>query len=105
MMAPPSQSYADWIPVSESVETRNTFYVDLERIRKNQGYVYFWYLEDYVTNDQYGDLSSTMFLQADCNLFGVKPIKSHFYKKRMGEGAVEIEDPQRPPLSPDYLCS
>ena len=93
MIVSPFPSYADWKPVSKSVETGNTFYVDLERIRQSKGYVYFWYLEDYLTKDKYGDLSSTMFMQVDCNLFSLKVLKFHFYKKSMGEGDADIQDP------------
>ena len=45
-------SYAKWTKVGENVYG-STFYVDFERIRKGDGYVYFWGLNDYlgVQND------------------------------------------------------
>ena len=39
-------SYAKWTKVAASVEA--THYVDFERIRKHEGYVYFWALNDYL---------------------------------------------------------
>ena len=47
-------SYAKWTKVGESV-TGSTFYVDFERIRKHDGYVYFWRLHGRLKPTKYGD--------------------------------------------------
>ncbi len=40
-----STAYAEWTKVVEGEKA--TFYVDVETIRKDFGYVYFWNLNDY----------------------------------------------------------
>ena len=42
-----SASFADWTKVGENV-SGDTFYVDLERIRKHGGFVYYWSMTDYI---------------------------------------------------------
>jgi hypothetical protein len=42
-----SPSYADWAKVGENVKG-DTSYVDFERIRKVDGYVYFWRMENWL---------------------------------------------------------
>jgi hypothetical protein len=52
-----SPSFADWKKVGENV-IGDTFYVDFDRMRKHGGFVYFWYLTDYLEPTKYGNLSS-----------------------------------------------
>jgi len=42
-----SASFAGWTEDGKNVEG-DTFYVDYERIRKHDGHVYFWALNDYL---------------------------------------------------------
>ena len=44
-----SPAYADWEWVSENMNG-TTFYVDFDRMRKNDGYVYFWDLWGIIWN-------------------------------------------------------
>ena len=83
-MFSPSTSFAEWEKVSENVY--GTTYVDFERIRKHDGYVYFWYLFDYLKPDEYGDLSEKTYVQSDCKLFRYKKLSGTFHKEPMGEG-------------------
>ena len=80
-----SPSFADWKKVSESVDG-DTFYVDFERIRKHDGYVYWWELGDYLKPDELGDLSSKTYKQGDCKLFRYKFLSGSFYTEPMGGG-------------------
>ena len=41
-----STSFGEWTKVSRSV-TGTTIYIDFERIRNHDGYVYFWVLVDF----------------------------------------------------------
>ena len=94
-----STSFAEWKGVSQSVDKEVRFYVDFERIRKHDGYVYFWVLEDYSTIVFYESLlfspldafySSTMhYNQGDCNLFRFKELSFTAYKEQMGQGQGE----------------
>jgi hypothetical protein len=51
-----SPSYAEWTKVTESKDG-NTFYVDFERIRKHDGFVYFWDFIDRLKPSPKGILS------------------------------------------------
>ena len=41
-----STSFAEWTEVSNNMVEQNTYFVDFERIRKVDGFVYFWDLTD-----------------------------------------------------------
>ena len=81
-----SPSYAKWTKVSEGVKSGNTFYVDYDRIRKHDGYVYYWVLNDYLKPTKYGILSGKKYNQGDCNLFRSKSLSSVVHKQPMGRG-------------------
>jgi hypothetical protein len=83
-------SYAEWTQVSGDKEG-NIFYVDFERIRKLDGYVYFWRLNDSL-KPRYGDLSSKVYNQGDCKLFRYKWLSVSFHKEHMGKGTGENEE-------------
>ena len=64
----------------------STFYVDFERIRKHDGYVYYWLLSDYLKPTKYRDLSGKQYYQGDCKLFRYKVMSDYYYTKPMGAG-------------------
>jgi len=66
-----SSSYAEWTKVNESVDG-DTSYVDFERMRKHDGYVYWWELADYLKPTSTGTLSVKVYNQGDCKLFRYK---------------------------------
>ena len=84
-------SFADWTMVSKS-ENGRIYYVDLERIRKVDGFIYFWQMSDYLIKDKYGDLSNKVYIKADCELFRYQNLKFYFHKEPMARGDAEIED-------------
>ena len=90
-----SPSYADWTKVSESVDG-DTYYVDFERIRKHGGYVYWWYLTDYLKPTQPGHLSSKVYNQGDCKSFRRKGLSYSFHKEPMGGGTGDSISPKNP---------
>ena len=67
-------------------ENGNTYYVDFERMRKHDGYVYYWNLTDYLKPTSYGDLSSKVYYQGDCKLFRFKSLSYSFHNEPMGGG-------------------
>ena len=89
-----SPSFADWARIAENT-TGNTFYVDFQKIRQTDGYVYFWLLNDYGSESEWGYLSSTAYVQGDCNLFRYKNLTWSIYKQPMGVGdnPVSIKPP------------
>jgi hypothetical protein len=80
-----SPSYADWTKTTGNVSGDN-FYVDFDRIRKHDGYVYYWELSDYLKPSPYGMLSATTYMQGDCKLFRVKDLSFSAYEQPMGNG-------------------
>lgn len=82
-----SSSYAKWTKVSKN--SYATYYVDFERIRKHDGYVYFWRFNNRLKPDKNGTLSSKVYIKGDCKLFRHKALSGSYYKKLMDEGAGE----------------
>ena len=63
-----------------------TFYLDVLRIAKNERYVYFWELIDYLKPTETGVLSHEVFAQGDCKLNRKKTVSFSSYKEPMGAG-------------------
>ena len=80
-------SSANWTKVGKNV--KGSLYVDFERIRKVDGYVFYWQLGDFLEPAE-GFLSITMYRQLDCNLFRFKTLSWSFHKKHMGDGSRKI---------------
>ena len=70
-----------------------TFYVDFERIRKHDGYVYYWVLTDFLKPDEDGDLSAKTYNQGDCKKFRYKWLSASFHKEPMGGGTGDVQEP------------
>ena len=79
-----SPSYSKW---EMSLINGNgvTFFIDFERVRKNDGYVYFWYLQNYNKINKAGFLSFKFYTQADCKIFRYKLLAFHTHKEPMGK--------------------
>ena len=85
-----SPSYADW---EASVKhPLATSYLDFDRIRKVDGYVYYWVLGDYLKPITGMYLSSKIYHQGDCKLFRFKFLSSTFFTQPMGEGIGETKN-------------
>ena len=103
-----SPSYSEWTRVDENVEG-DTFYVDYERIRKVDGYVYWWDMKDYLKPSPYSHLSGKIYHQGDCKLFRYKNLTFVQHKQPMGRGSQDSEfdySPKNPEwnyLSPDSV--
>ena len=78
-------SYAEWIKTTENI-SGDKFYINFKQIRKSNGYVYYWQLTDYSKPTELGDLSSTIYIQGDCNIFRYAYLNATFHKKSMGKG-------------------
>jgi hypothetical protein len=86
-----SSSYAGWTEVGKIV-SGDTFYVDFERIRKVDGYVYYWVLNDYLKPNKFGTLSSKVYYQGDCKLFRHKGLSYSYHKEPMGGGTGDTSN-------------
>ena len=94
VMFQPSTSFAGWTKVSEDVDG-HTYYVDFERIKKHDGYVYFWRLSDWLKPTEPGDLSVKVYTQGDCKKFRYKRLSFSFHKEPMGGGTGKDEKPDK----------
>ena len=83
-----STSFAGWTKVTEN-SSGDTFYVDFERIRKHDGYVYFWNLIDFLKPNPFGGLPMKAYKQGDCKLFRYKDLSVSYHKEPMGGGTRE----------------
>ena len=88
----PSTSYAEWTATSRTA-VGDTIYVDFERIRKVDGYVYYWSLADLLKPSKYGDLFHKIYWQGDCKLFRYKALSFSFHEEPMGEGVANSPPP------------
>ena len=90
-----SPSYSEWTWAGENAEG-SVFYVDFERIRKHDGYVYWWGLTDYLKPFPSGTLSAKRYSQGDCKLFRWKYLSASYHKEPMGGGTGDSYSPENP---------
>ena len=95
-----STSFAEWTEISRNTEQTN--YVDYERIRKVEGYVYWWNMVNYVKRNKDGFLSGTGYAQGDCKLFRYKHLKLFSYYQPMATGVVKKYDSSIPNWGWEY---
>ena len=79
-------SYGKWTKVASVDNGADIFYVDLERLRKHGGYVYWWTLSDFTIPTTHGDFSNKNYRQGDCKLFRYKNLSWSFHQEPMGGG-------------------
>ena len=91
-----STSFAEWTKVGDTVGGGDTYYVDYERIRKVDGFVYFWELIDYLKPTSNGVLSTKRYYQVDCKLFRLRYLSHVYNKQPMGRGPSETYSPKNP---------
>ena len=90
-----STSYAEWTIVSEDT-SGNEFYLDYNRIRKVDGHVYYWALNDYLKPTKNGDLLSKLYVEGDCKIFRARSLSWSYYKEPMGRGTGQVTTPKTP---------
>ena len=64
----------------------NTFYLDFARIRKHDGFVYWWKLFNYAKRTKTGKLSDKAYKQGDCKLFRYKILSDQYYREPNVQG-------------------
>ena len=106
-------SYGEWREVARST-SGDTFYVEQNTIRENNGYVYSWILIEYAKSSD-GMMSSKIYTQFDCGVFRFKDLAFVSYNQSMGNGEIRNEftppDDWRYPMSKtmdyavlDFVC-
>ena len=85
-----STSFAEWTKVIKN-KSGATLYVDFERIRKHDGYVYWWTLIDLLKPFN-GMLSYKVYNQGDCKLFRHKILSNSIHEEPMGGGTGKTDN-------------
>jgi len=81
-----SATAANWVEVFVSRSTGNSFYVDVDKIKKDKGFTYFWVLSNFtnpVGESRY--LSAKVKWKADCKKKKRKKLGVFIYKKNNAE--------------------
>ena len=81
-------SYGEWTEISENVNGTK-YYIDYETIKKNNEYLYYWQLDDYLEplSDADGPrFSSILMYKVDCDSLSYKRLTATFYSGQMGKG-------------------
>ena len=91
-----SSLHADWTKATKN-SRGTTFYADFDRIRKHDGYVYYWRLTDYakpvdvMKGTFSAKLSNKIYNQGDCKLFRFKELSISQHKEPLGGGTGDID--------------
>ena len=84
-----STSYAKWTKALTG--SNGIDYIDLEKIRKIDGFVYYWIMGDYNKPTEYGYLSAKFYIQGDCRMFRTKLLSGILFKEPMGGGTGKMQ--------------
>ena len=88
-----SPVFAEWTEVSKGV-SGDSFYIDYDIVKENNGYVYFLRLTDLLKPDSEGDLSYKFLLEVDCgNARKFRVLSASYYTQPMAGGKVTEMNP------------
>ena len=80
----------NWKKLNEDING-NSFYIDVDNIKKRNGLVYYWTLFDLIEPLSNGSNSSIIKFKVDC-LEGKRIwLSSTFYSQQMGKGKIHME--------------
>ena len=108
-------SYGEWTKFG-SLPSGDLFYIDVDRIKEHNGYIYWWDLRSTLEPDKYGNMSVSSYNQGDCGISRWKSLTYIFHKLPMGRGELEYQESVKkgwkyaPPgsfveHSLDYVCN
>jgi len=89
LFSPPS--FSKWEIVKEG--NGSAMYIDIERIRKIDGYVYYWELSDFQVPIMDGINSVRAYYKGDCKLLRTATLTYFWHKEQMGKGIAEEYTP------------
>ena len=81
----------NWKKLSEN-ESGSTFYVDVESIKKDNGFVYYWILIDYLKSTEIGTYSDISEYKVNCVDEKQTWLSNTFYSQRMAKGKIITEN-------------
>ncbi len=85
-------SFSEWIEITRTKSGSSTWYYDSSRVFKKNGFVIYWELTDYASEDGYGYLSDITRVILDCELMRYKNLQIVKYKGSMGVGKTMGEE-------------
>ena len=83
-------SYGEWTYIFEGGKI--TVYIDEDTIKERGGYVYYWFLMDYLKPNSYGDFSLKIYAQNDCEENRTIWLSAIYYKEPMGVNPSVIDN-------------
>ena len=64
------------------------YYINYESIEMKNGYVFYWFLMNFINPNPNGPKSTSMYLKADCKNNEVQPKHTIFFKDQMGKNKL-----------------
>lgn len=83
-----TSAFAEWVPISKSSETGDSFYIDYSTFKRINGYIRVWILTDTIKPNNFGSYSSKELLEIDCIQTRLRVINFISYTSNMGAGRV-----------------
>ena len=89
-----SPSYAKWTKIGAS--DSNRYYIDVGKVKKKDGYVYYWELSDYLKPDKWKHMSSITLMEGDCNIpRKARQIYANYHSQPMGNGTASMSSSEK----------
>ena len=89
-----SVSFGEW--TFDSSNSGDRYYIDLERVRTQGDYRYYWTLTDLLEPNKYGTISSKSYMKGDCSQLRVQALSVSYYFQPMGENMDTTYNPKNP---------
>ena len=71
------------------------YYYDKDRLREGEKYIYFWLLINFEIPDMSGILSKISYIEVDCLILRMNPLRTNSYKNSMGEWDIKFTETPR----------
>ena len=82
-------SVAEWYKIGKTDE--GTFYLDVDRIRSDNNYVYYWEMAD-LNKPTNQALSILRYIKGDCSIIRFKTLQYVLYDGNMASGEKQMRD-------------
>tara|TARA_Y100000992_G_C21254569_1_gene487810 strand:- start:999 stop:1331 length:333 start_codon:yes stop_codon:yes gene_type:complete len=83
-------SAAEWYKIGET--DKGNFYLDIDRIRSDSNYTYYWEMVDLKNRTDNGNLSILRYIKADCSVIRYQTLQYVIYDGNMGSGEKQMQD-------------
>jgi hypothetical protein len=100
-----SVSFGEWTKVANT-SLGDRYYIDLERVRTQGDFRYYWVLEDLLEPDEFGTFSNKSYIKGDCFQPRLQTLSITYYFQPMGENMDSTYSPKKPEwryVSPDSI--